>query len=91
MLSHLRRVQSLWIGSRLSAMEKLCIRSFLANDCDFHLYTYGAMEGIPPGTTHLDGNGILPASMVFRDRGIDSYSGFADLFRYRLLLERGGW
>jgi hypothetical protein len=84
-------IQSLWIGSGLSAMEQLCIRSFLANGHEFHLYTYQPMEGIPEGTIHRDGNEILPASMVFRDRDIESFSGFADLFRYKLLLERGGW
>ena len=84
-------VQSLWIGDRLSKLEQLSIRSFLANGHEFHLYTYHPMQGIPPGTIHHDGNEILPASMIFRDQDIGSFSGFADLFRYKLLRERGGW
>ncbi len=84
-------VQSLWVGDRLSAMEQLAVRSFLAHGHEFHLYTYGPMPGIPNGAVHRDGNEILPASAIFRDRDIASFSGFADLFRYKLLLERGGW
>ena len=72
-------------------MERLSIQSFLANGHEFHLYTYRAMEGIPEGTVRRDANEILPASRVFRDQDIGSFSGFADLFRYKLLLERGGW
>ena len=33
-------IQSLWIGQRLSDLERLCIRSFLQKGHPFHLYTY---------------------------------------------------
>ena len=38
-------IQSLWIGDRLSALERLSIRSFLANGHGFDLYTYQRFEG----------------------------------------------
>jgi hypothetical protein len=84
-------VQSLWIGSRLSAMERLCISSFLRNGHAFHLYAYEEIEGVPLGATVLDGNRILPASRIFTYKEHQSYAGFANFFRYKLLLEQGGW
>jgi hypothetical protein len=84
-------VQGLWIGDRLSIMEQLCISSFLRNGHAFHLYVYQETAGIPPGTVVLDGNEILPASRIFTYREHQTYAGFANFFRYKLLLEKGGW
>jgi len=84
-------IQSLWIGPRLSVMERLCISSFLKHGHPFHLYVYQAAQGVPPGTTVLDANEILPSSRIFMYRDIPSYAGFANFFRYKLLLEKGGW
>ncbi|MGA2253139.1 MAG: hypothetical protein ABSG53_00630 [Thermoguttaceae bacterium] len=86
--------QSLWIGAELSVMEQLSIRSFLANGYEFHLYTYQDVSGIPPGTTIRSGEEILPADQIFCYRkgyGKGSYAAFSNGFRYKLLLERGGW
>lgn len=84
-------VQGLWIGPRLSAMERMSISSFLANGHEYHLYTYGPVEGVPPGAVVRDGCEILPRSMIFRYTGFDTVAGFSNFFRYKLLLERGGW
>jgi len=84
-------IQSLWIGSRLSAMERLCIRSFLAFQHEFHLYVYETPVGVPPGVKLRDASEILPSSRIFVYKDHNSYAGFANFFRYKLLLERGGW
>jgi hypothetical protein len=84
-------VQSLWIGPRLSTLEQLVIRSFLANGHGFHLYTYEEIAGIPEGATVLDASRILPASRIFRYTENGSLAGFSNFFRYKLLLENGGW
>src|SRR5258707_1370507 len=84
-------VQSLWVGDRLSVMEQLCIASFLRNGHSFHLYVYQETAGIPEGTVVLDGTKILPASRIFTYREHNTYAGFANFFRYKLLLEKGGW
>jgi len=87
-------VQSLWIGDRLSVMEQLCIRSFLDRGHPFHLYAYGQVANVPAGAELHDGREILPAEEIFvyrRGYGKGSPSAFSNLFRYRLLLERGGW
>lgn len=83
-------IQSLWIGGSLSVIEQLCIRSFLAQGHDFHLYTYGEVKNIPGGTLVRDANEIVPASAIFKDsRG--RVATFADYFRYQLLFQKGGW
>jgi len=72
-------------------MEQLSIASFLYHGHDVHLYTYERPSGVPNGTTLRDANEILPASAVFTYSSNGSYAGFANFFRYKLLLDRGGW
>jgi hypothetical protein len=85
-----RKIQGLWIGESLGPIGQLSIRSFLAHGYSYHLYTYGKVEGVPRGTTVLDAAEILPAARIFKYRDHDSYAGFSNHFRYRLLLLRGG-
>jgi hypothetical protein len=84
-------IQGLWIGPELSVMEQLSLASFLKNGHEYHLYIYDEVKNVPAGTTVKDGNEILPASDIFQYQGRPSYAGFANFFRYKLLLERGGW
>jgi hypothetical protein len=84
-------IQSLWIGDSLSVMEQLCISSFLRMGHEFHLYVYQETSGIPDGTVVLDGRKVLPAARIFTYKEHKTYAGFANFFRYRLLLENGGW
>ena len=90
-MPHPDPIQCLWIGPRLSAMERLAIASFLRHGHVVHLYTYGEVDGIPTGTIVRDGREILPAERIFFYSEHASPSGFANFFRYKLLLERGGW
>ena len=84
-------IQSLWIGDELSIMEKLAIVSFLKNGHPFHLYAYKEIKGAPHDVMINDANRIIPAEKIFKYRDYDSYAGFANLFRYKLLLEKGGF
>jgi hypothetical protein len=84
-------IQSLWIGPAVSALERLSITSFLKNGHPFRLYIYQETAGIPPGVEVYDANEILPASRIFKYKEYNTYAGFANFFRYKLLLEKGGW
>ena len=88
-------VQSLWIGDQLSAMEQLCIRSFQYWGHEFQLYTYSRLKNVPEGTVVRDATEILPRERVCQCTGVGgvggSYAPFADLFRYKLLRDKGGW
>jgi mannosyltransferase OCH1-like enzyme len=72
-------------------MERMSIASFLATGHEYHLYVYDDVKGIPEGVLVHDANEILPASMIFQYKHSKSYAGFANFFRYQLLLTKGGW
>jgi hypothetical protein len=79
-------IQSLWIGQKLSTLERLSISSFLANGHEYHLYVYGEVANVPQGTVLKAADGILPESMIFQYKKHPSHAGFSNFFRYRLLL-----
>jgi len=83
-------IQSLWIGDALSALEQLCILSFIKNGHEFHLYTYGKVKDVPKGTIVKDANEIIPEKDIFTYYD-GSYAGFADWFRWALLYEKGNF
>ena len=84
-------IQGLWVGSTLSTLEQLSIKSYLRNGYTYHLYSYNDVQAVPPGTVMRDGNEVLPASAIFQYRKHNSYAGFSNYFRYKLLLQNGGW
>jgi mannosyltransferase OCH1-like enzyme len=84
-------MQGLWIGAELSVMEQLSISSFLRSGHQYHLYVYDEPRNIPAGTMIKDASGILPSSNIFQYKQRPSYAGFSNFFRYKLLLEHGGW
>lgn len=94
-------VHSLWVGSALSPLEMLTIHSYVANGCQFWLWSYdqNSIE-LPEGAVQKDAREILPEREVFRysedtlldlPSGRGSHAGFAEIFRYKLLFEHGGW
>ncbi len=91
-------VNALWIGKRyLTYLEHLTMNSFLYHGAEFHLWHYKPIEA-PKGVVLRDANEILPASMIFRypkemylDFGANSFVGFSEIFRYKVLYEVGGW
>ena len=67
-------IQGLWVGPRLSTMERLCIRSYIANGHDFHLYLYGPCENVPEGATVRDAAEIVPESDIGRFGNLPNFS-----------------
>jgi hypothetical protein len=90
-------VQGLWIGEGLDLNEILCIMSFIYNGHEFHLYTYEPVKNIPKECHVKDANEILPASDIFYYSETQSISGqkrptgFSNMFRYKLLYDKGGY
>jgi len=60
-------INGLWVGSHLSPLELLCIKSFLDHGHIFHLWTYQELE-LPnwEGLVQKDANEILKEAFVFR-------------------------
>ena len=88
-----RVVQSLWVGGRLSALERLCVRSFCAHGHEFHLYHYDELENVPrvDGLRLMNAEEILPRTAMFNHVSNKPLAFFADHFRWELLRQRGGW
>lgn len=96
-----RIVHGLWIGSALTKMELLTIHSFLRHGHEFHLWLYDDLDTpLPKEVVIEDANAIIPQDRIIRKAEIDPESGvgkgsvsspFSDLFRYKLLYDRGGY
>jgi hypothetical protein len=87
-------IQGFWIGASLPPIQRLSIRSFLEHGHQYHLYAYEEIADVPQGTTLCDASSILPRDTVFCYQdgfGKGSYSAFSNLFRYKLIFEKGGW
>lgn len=93
-------VNTLWIGNRMSKLELLTISSFIAHGHEVNLWTYSdIVTPLPNRVIVHDAEEILPRSAVFRWVSVDaetgvgkgSFAGFSDLFRYKLLYEKGGY
>jgi hypothetical protein len=79
-----------WHGAPLSRMERLSMASFIAQEHPLDLYVYEEPRSLPAGVRLRDAEQVLPRSLLFHSRHTRSLAPFADWFRYRLLLERGG-
>lgn len=87
-------VQAFWFGTHLPTLQELSLRSFLLNGHEYHLYAYEPIDNVPAGVRLFDASSVLPRESVFtyqRGFGKGSTSAFSNQFRYRLLLEKGGW
>jgi hypothetical protein len=86
--------QSFWYGDALSPYEEACIRSFLDHGHRFALYTYEKGLRVPDGVERRDAAALVPFDEYFTygpGVGEGSPALFANLFRYKLLAENGGW
>jgi hypothetical protein len=93
-------VNSLWLGNDpLGPLEKLTLKSFAAMGAEFHLWHYGNVkEKLPNGVILRNGEEIISKEKIFRypssmllGFGQNSYVGFSEIFRYKVLYDIGGW
>jgi len=85
--------QSFWLGPQISPYQLLSMQSFLSHGHRYLLYCYDRMP-VVPGVELRDAADILPRNRVFfykRGPGAGSIGAFANLFRYKLLRDHGGW
>jgi hypothetical protein len=73
----------LWIGPRLGAVERACLRSVMRQGHRLTLWCYEAPAGVPEGVLLRDAAEILPPERIVRHRN-GSPSLFSNLFRYEL-------
>ena len=86
--------QGFWHGPALGPLREACLASFIAKGHRFDLYTYERVT-VPAGVNLRNAGEILPISEIFYFdnplSGKRDIGPFVDLFRYKLLSERGGW
>jgi len=79
------QIVSLWIGGGLGTIERLSLRSFVAQGHPVALYSYGEVGGLPAGVELRDAAAVLPETMAQANRYRNgSYALFANLFRLEL-------
>lgn len=83
-------IQGLWVNGTLMRLQLMSIQSFINCGHEFHLYTYNSSINAPKGTVIKPAGEIIDEKEVFLDER-DSLTAFADLFRYELLYQKGGW
>jgi hypothetical protein len=89
------KFQSFWYGGPLSPYESLCLKSFIDCGHAFDLYTYDPSLAVPAGVRVRDASELIDRSEVFvyqaEGFGKGSPSAFSNLFRSKLMVEKGGW
>ena len=79
----------LWVYGEFGRLEYLCAASFIKLGYELNVWSYGPMKNLPAGAHLCDAREILPEGQVFlNSKG--SYAAFSDIFRYAVLIKRGG-
>ena len=82
-------VNSFWYGSQLNDLCNVCVKSFIKNGFEFHLWSYDKELIVPKGCIIRDASEILDSSLIFQSSS-GSYAPFSDWFRFMLLYKQGG-
>jgi mannosyltransferase OCH1-like enzyme len=83
-----KTIRGVWFASELTAIQQLCIKSYMDHGHEFHLYVAGPTKGVPEGTIVEDANAYVSAS---ERKKFPHNSQAADLCRVLVVLEEGGW
>lgn len=83
-------IHALWIGEKLGAISRSCLRSFVMRGHEVHLHTYTEIADIPDGVTAVNASKIIPADKIIKHNETGSYALFSDIFRYELMRKVDG-
>lgn len=90
----LHTFQTFWWGARLTPYENVCLKSFVDHGHRVDLYTFDSGLEVPNGVAVCDASTLIERGRFFtyqNGTGKGSPSAFSNLFRYLLLLRKGGW
>lgn len=86
--------QGFWHGPPLGPLRESCLHSFIRMGYTFELFTYTTLS-VPEGVVLKNAADIIPIDQIFYyenpQTGQKDLGPFSDLFRFKLLVERGGW
>jgi mannosyltransferase OCH1-like enzyme len=78
-----------WAYGNFSRLELMCANSFINNNYNLHIWTYGDLPNAPKGAVIRDAREIISENLVFLNK-VGSYASFSDFFRYTVLAKFGG-
>ncbi|MDO5647484.1 hypothetical protein [Paracoccus sp. (in: a-proteobacteria)] len=84
-MSRLPVIATLWIGTRLSWLEQLCLKSFVDAGHVVFLYCYDLIGNAPAGVTLRDARDIFPGDTIIRHARTGSPAIHADIWRLHLM------
>ncbi|MBK8085817.1 MAG: hypothetical protein IPK28_19440 [Devosia sp.] len=85
------RIVTLWVGSALGRMERMCLASFVAHGHPVALYAFGEIGNLPPGVELRDAGAVADRSELARIAGSPpALTLFADYFRLLLMRKSAG-
>lgn len=86
--------QAFWHGPPLGTINRACLRTFVRHGHTVELFVYDPIE-VPGGVVLRDASVVIPRDELFyfdNDiTGEQDLGPFSDLFRFKLLHDRGGW
>lgn len=77
-----------WHGGELSPLHWACLSSFVERGHSVRVFGYRELK-LPRGVAFEDARAVINERELFEFQ--NSFSAFSNIFRYRLLLEHGGW
>jgi hypothetical protein len=77
-----------WHGPALSPLHWACVQSYIDRGHQMRVFAYRPVA-LPAGVILEDARQVIPESELFEFDGY--FSAFSNIFRYKLLLEQGGW
>ncbi len=86
-MNELPKISSYWMGTRLSFLEQLCLKSFADLGHETTLYSYEEVANPPEGVTVKDGRSILPESVFQEFKTLGHAAVFSDKFRLHMLTQ----
>jgi mannosyltransferase OCH1-like enzyme len=84
-------VQTFWHGHAIGSYQLLCLRSFADRGHEVQVFTYDGDLHLPGWIERRNAAEILPKEQVLRRLEGGRIAINANLFRYALLHQRGGW
>src|SRR5271165_7383250 len=81
-----------WHGPELTVIHKTCLQSFVDFGHDYELYCYRRLDAGP--AILRDAAEVMAESEIFYFSNLGgeaNIAAFSDLFRLKLLLQKGGW
>jgi hypothetical protein len=85
-------LRTFWHGETIGPYQLMCLKSFAASGHRVEVFSYNRDLNVPDWISVEDAGKVLPRNLVLRQLGEEgAFAIHANLFRYALLQQMGGW